>query len=434
MAGEPETDIESRELAALILEIRDRVRARYPNGPASGLQLPDLMPILHARDAAQAKVAAIGSVNPRPPGFLNGAVQRVKRVVSRALDWHVREQVQFNRGVIEALEAILEALNENNRALATLAETKQQIVDIRAHWAEWHPAWEQRLETTENQALLAIAELKNAFDFRATQISEHIQRRLWADLEKVREDYERLIHTELRLIRQRAAIPGPPALPDAPKPQLLQAPDIDMLHFAGRFRGTEDYVRQRHRFYLPYFQGRRDVLDLGCGRGEFLEVMQQAGIPARGVELSAEMAAICRAKGLAAEQDDLFSYLPSLPDASLDGLFSAHVLEHLPPDRLPGLMRTAASKLQPGGVLAIETPNPGCLAIFATHFYLDPTHLRPLPQELLRFYVEEAGFGRIEVHRLTPAIDGAPSLGSLPEDFRASFFGALDYALIARKL
>jgi 2-polyprenyl-3-methyl-5-hydroxy-6-metoxy-1,4-benzoquinol methylase len=434
VAGEPEADIENKELAALILEIRDRVRARYPNGVASGLQLPDLLPILHARDAAQGKVAAIGSVNPRPPGFLNGAIQRVKRVVSRALDWHIREQVEFNRGLIAALEATLEVLNENNRALAALAEAKQQIVDIHTHWAEWRPAWEQRLETSENQALQAIAELKNASDFRAAQISERIQRRLWADLEKVREDYERLIHTELRLIRQRAAIPAPPALPDAPRPDVPPAADIDMLHFAGRFRGTEDYVRQRQRFYVPYFQGRRNVLDLGCGRGEFLEVMQEAGIPARGVELSTEMAAICRAKGLLAEQNDLFSYLPSLPDASLDGLFAAHVLEHLPPDGVPGLMRTAASKLQPSGVLAIETPNPECLAIFATHFYLDPTHLRPLPPELLRFYVEEAGFGRIEVHRLTPAIDGAPSLGSLPEDFRASFFGALDYALIARKL
>ena len=109
------------------------------------------------------------------------------------------------------------------------------------------------------------------------------------------------------------------------------------------------------------------------------------------------------------------------------------MVEHLPPERLPELIRQAAAKLRRGGVLAIETPNPECLAIFATHFYLDPTHLRPVPPALLHFYLEEAGLGRIEVHRLAPALDEAPALGSLPEDFREAFFGGLDYALIARK-
>jgi O-antigen chain-terminating methyltransferase len=208
---------------------------------------------------------------------------------------------------------------------------------------------------------------------------------------------------------------------------------IDYLRFAERFRGTEDYVREKQRFYVPYFQDCRDVLDLGCGRGEFLEVMREAGVPARGVELSEEMAAMCQAKGLAVETADLLSYLLSLPDESTGGIFSAHVIEHLPPARLPDVIRAAASKLRRGGVLAIETPNPECLAIFSTHFYLDPTHVRPLPPALLSFYVEEAGLGRVEVHRLSPAIEGAPSLGSVPEEFRKAFFDGLDYALVARK-
>jgi hypothetical protein len=85
-------------------------------------------------------------------------------------------------------------------------------------------------------------------------------------------------------------------------------------------------------------------------------------------------------------------------------------------------------------LLAIETPNPECLAIFATHFYLDPTHTRPIPPPLMAFYLEEAGFGRIETERLYPAIDTMPSLANLPEDFRKEFFGSLDYAIFARKL
>ena len=82
----------------------------------------------------------------------------------------------------------------------------------------------------------------------------------------------------------------------------------------------------------------------------------------------------------------------------------------------------------------IETPNPECLASLARHFYLDPTHSQPIPPALLHFYLEEAGFGGIEVHRLSPAMDSIPELASLPVDFREAFFGGLDYAILGRRL
>ncbi len=110
------------------------------------------------------------------------------------------------------------------------------------------------------------------------------------------------------------------------------------------------------------------------------------------------------------------------------------MIEYLPPLELPGFVRQCAAKLEKGGVLILETPNPECLAIFATHFYLDPTHQRPVPPILAAFHMEEAGLGRIEVNRLAPAIDPMPSLASLPADFRNAFFGCLDYAIIGRKL
>jgi 2-polyprenyl-3-methyl-5-hydroxy-6-metoxy-1,4-benzoquinol methylase len=429
--GEPEGDRSGEELAALIGEIRQRVRAGYPDRASGGEKLPDLLPLLHARDAALAKVAAIGSVNPRAPGPLNGAIQLVKRTVSRLLDWHVRGQVEFNREVLAALDAALEALSEGNR----------QLADLRAHWAEWHAGWEQRLASTENELLRTIAELKLAFDFRLGQTSEEIQRRILGDLailrgdfERVRGDYERLIHAELRLIRQRSALQAALVPGSAPAPLPAPVPSLDYASFAERFRGTEEYVRERQRFYLPFFAGRHDVLDLGCGRGEFLELMREAGVLAHGLELSAELVAICRAKGLNVELGDLLSRLPEVPDESLDGIFCAHVVEHLPPERLPGMIRAAAAKLRPEGVLAIETPNPACLAALAIHFYLDPTHVRPVPAGLLRFYLEESGLGRIEVHPLSPAVEGEPALASLPADFREAFFGGLDYAIIGRKL
>jgi O-antigen chain-terminating methyltransferase len=425
---------ESEELAALIGEIRDRVRAAYPEGATNGLTLPELLPVLHAHDAALAKVAAIGTVNPRRPGPLNAAIQVAKRTIARLLDWHVRDQVEFNRAALAAIEATLQALNENNRALAQLAArlaaTDRQLADVSAHWAAWRVAWEQRLASTENELLRTIAELKAAFDFRTGQSDEQLQRRLdaglaalRADFETVRGDYERMIHTELRLVRQRGAPPAGQA----------PAPPLDSAWFAERFRGPEDKVRTNQRFYLPLFQGCRDVLDLGCGRGEFLDLLREAGIPARGIESSADLVAACQAKGLDAVQADLLSYLPALQDESLGGIFCAHVIEHLQPQHLPQLIKDAAAKLRRGGVLAIETPNPECLAIFATHFYLDPTHVRPVPPALLRFYMEEAGLGRIELHRLAPALEELPSLASLPDDVREALFGSLDYALIARK-
>ena len=240
------------------------------------------------------------------------------------------------------------------------------------------------------------------------------------DFERVRGDFEHLIHDELRLIRQRAAVAPPPApapLAQAPAAAAAELLGLDYARFAERFRGAEEYVKAGQKVYLPYFAGCRAVLDIGCGRGEFLEHLRDAGVPARGIDLSRESVALCRAKGLEAETADLFAYLGSLPEASLDGIFCTQVVEHLAPARLPEMIRLAASRLEPNGLIAIETPNPECLAIFATHFYLDPTHTRPVPHPLLRFYLEESGIGRIELLRLSPAVESMPSLASLPRGF-----------------
>jgi O-antigen chain-terminating methyltransferase len=115
------------------------------------------------------------------------------------------------------------------------------------------------------------------------------------------------------------------------------------------------------------------------------------------------------------------------------------VVEHLTPQKISQLVRLAAQKLEPNGILAVETPNPSCLAIFARDFYIDPTHVRPVPSSLLSFYFEEAGIGGIEVHELHPASEIFPEVAALDkvdglQDFRRKFFGGLDYALIGRKL
>jgi O-antigen chain-terminating methyltransferase len=481
------------ELSAIVTAVRDRVRNTHqqPENGASPDSIPpirttpaDLMALVHARDAAQAKVAAIGSVNPRAGGLLNRLVQAVKKLIARGLQWFVRDQIVFNRETLSALEATLEALAEQNRALVALAaqandrfaalhsRTREidaemhsryqalmaeagELKDVRTHWSEWRVAWEQKLATNEIYFLRSAADLQGAFQHRATMMESNfreivqaqhrdylgaldranidIQKRLWEDLEKVRESYERMIHSELRLIRLRGGAPSVTASPPLSPAPAMTTP-LDYSRFAERFRGSEEQIRCNMEFYRPFFAGRFNVLDIGCGRGEFLEVMRDAGVSARGIDLSSESVMQCQDKGLEAEIADLFVYLAAQPDGEFDGILSSQVVEHLPPERVSEMIRLCGAKLRPGGVLAIETPNPECLAIFATYFYLDPTHTRPMPHPYLRFCMEEAGLTGIEVHELAPAVESMPELASLPEDFRKRFFGGLDYAIIGRRI
>ncbi|MGH9673752.1 MAG: class I SAM-dependent methyltransferase, partial [Bryobacteraceae bacterium] len=359
------------ELTAILNEVRDRVRARHPSGQAASIPLPDLMPIVHARDEAESKVAAIGTVNPRPPGLVNSIVQGVKKTVARALDWHVREQIEFNRAAVSCVQAVLGALEDANRALAAVATEGAEMHDLRVHWEQWRRDWEQKLSANEVQFLRSVADLQVAFQHRATlmesnyrdlvrsqhesftlaleRASEDIQKRLWSDMERIRAGYEKLIHLELRVIRQRAAAQAAeragavsPATPlAAPAP-----PGVDWLRFADRFRGSEEFVREKQRSYLEKFRGAGEVLELGCGRGEFLEVLRDGGVNARGIDLSDECVALCRSKGLAVERADLFDHLRDLAPGALPGVFCAQVVEHLPPERLPEVIRLAHDKLE----------------------------------------------------------------------------------------
>lgn len=259
--------------------------------------------------------------------------------------------------------------------------------------------------------------------------SEDIQKRLWRDLEYIRAEYQKVIHDELKMVRQKAVAQR--ALDEVlPAKETRAKPiELDWLRFAENFRGPEEQIRRGQKRYAAKFAGAKNVLDLGCGRGEFLDVAREAGIDAHGIDQSEECVGVCLAKGLKAERAELFSYLESLADFSLGGVYCSQVVEHIPPERLPDLIKLLARKMNHGALLAVETPNPECLAIYATHFYLDPTHTRPVPARLLGFYMEEAGFVNLEVEWLSPAIESLPAVGDLPDRVRKEFFGALDYCI-----
>lgn len=226
------------------------------------------------------------------------------------------------------------------------------------------------------------------------------------------------------------------------------------LDLERRYRGSEEDVAGRLQVYLPYLRRAPrglPVLDLGCGRGEALVVLAEAGIPARGVDSNARMVERCRERGLEAEQGDLFAALAGAEEGSLAGVVSFHVIEHLPPAAVERLVRLAWRALAPGGVLALETPNPLSLTVAARSFWLDPTHVRPVHPETLRFFYEGAGFDPVEhlelrphpAHLRLPEIDLgelsptqadlADRVNRLRDRLDEVLFGYQDYALVGVK-
>ena len=188
------------------------------------------------------------------------------------------------------------------------------------------------------------------------------------------------------------------------------------------------------------------MLDVGCGRGEFLDLLKAAGISGRGLDLNHEMVEVCRARGLDVAEADVVTYLEGLPDASLGGLFAAQVVEHLQPAYLLRFLELAHHKLRPGAPMVLETLNPACWVAFFESYIRDITHVWPLHPETLRYLVLASGFttARIELRspvppedRLQPIAAAGAAADDLVETFNANveklnarMFTHLDYAIV----
>jgi SAM-dependent methyltransferase len=229
--------------------------------------------------------------------------------------------------------------------------------------------------------------------------------------------------------------------------------------FEDEFRGDRGLIRARQMDYVTLFAGREDVLDIGCGRGEFLQVLREHGIAGRGIDLNHEMVAECQAAGLDVRETDALSYLRSLPDGALGGLIAAQVVEHLEPDYLLALLDEAFRVLRPGSPIALETINVTSWSAFFSSYLRDLTHVRPVHPDTLKFVVTASGFLDAEIQlraplpesekllaapRLTRAVDiattGAEGRGLLAladafdrnvERLNTQLYGPLDYVVIA---
>ena len=323
---------------------------------------------------------------------------------------------------------------------------------LKNRWAESQSNWSQD-QVRRIEASRQAYELKPV-SWRARVLAIPVVGRMiyWAWLllrlhrwvPELLEMRERLQHTLLRVSRYELAI----------RDQLLaglsrnaagelsyqhRLPESVYVALEERLRGSSADVAKKQASYLPRVQVvasglQKPVVDIGCGRGEWLEQLSAQGLSARGVDVSERMVAIAQARGLQASCGDACAYLLGQEPGSLAAITAFQVVEHMPVPELWTMLAAAYKALAPGGLLLLETPNPENLQVAAYSFRLDPTHLQPLPPPLLDVLVREAGFGAIEIERRDPWPQWTEAASEYPEYLRKLLFCEQDYALLAYKL
>jgi len=179
---------------------------------------------------------------------------------------------------------------------------------------------------------------------------------------------------------------------------LLPLKEWKYTGFENRYRGSEDDVKKQQEAYLQYFQPKENkVLDLGCGRGEFIEALREKGIPAEGIDMNEQMVDICLDKGLNCRKGDILDTLIRQEDGSLGGIFSSQVIEHLPPDYLAKTIELSYTKLATSSHIVLETVNPLSLFALVQIYFLDMTHQQPVHPQALKFLLECTGFENVEI-------------------------------------
>jgi O-antigen chain-terminating methyltransferase len=368
------------------------------------------------------------------PGLKN----RIRAVLWRLVTPLLGLQRPFNSTIVDQVNRVLAAHRDSQLHLAQFeARVYQHLQGTESLAQDWLRHWdalEAREARTQRRIDQSVATVE---DLRASAVLAH-QAAL-----SLKRDVEELL--------ARGTTPGtaPGTTPAAP------GPDLDAFKYVGfedAFRGSREDIRARLAEYAPRFDGLSNVIDIGCGRGEFLDLLKARGIAARGIDTNHAMVEACRASGLDVTEGDALSLFAGLEDSSVGGIFSSQVVEHLQPGYLLRLLETAAHKVRPGGLVIIETINPSCWVAFFESFLRDITHVWPLHPETLQYLMRASGFREVTLEYKAP-VPAAGRLRQLPtafgmdpatESFVATFnenvetlnarlFGYLDYAVVARR-
>jgi SAM-dependent methyltransferase len=367
--------------------------------------------------------------------FLSG----FKRLFYRLFFYPLDDLAHQADAAVRELHAALHAAERRlEHAVAQTAERQEALAAERR-------ALGLRLDTLVNQL-----ELADQLEARAREAVQLDVKDLAEGLAGLEATLDRLqLASRLGRLERLARAPQPASAPAAPPAESVagpgqQMPSFDYMSFENRFR-PEASVRERQGAYLEVLGDRRRVVDLGCGRGELVELLREADVSAYGVDLEPDFVAIGQEKGLEILQGDAIAHVEGLEPGAVDGIVASHVIEHLSSDQLWRLIAAAAETLAPGGVIVLETPNPESVLAGSVNFHRDPTHVRPIHPDTLSFLCESAGFSRVEIQRLSPvpeverlpqpASEGGSDARPLSEvvtQLNELLYGFQDYAVIAR--
>ena len=452
-------EVQEIDVERIMERIRENIRRRRSAGDIPAPER-DSSTFLHGQVATDFACLHSGyDINDVPfvshRRILGSLVLATKKAIRKLLAPILDRQVAYNAAstrVATYLKDWIEAQGQISDRL------RKDVAALEARLRAEMLAAESRLSRL-SEALAAQAPINKALLARQAAMGEELgaQSRALQDLKQSSvAARERISRSERTLRRALDASQTHPPQENGPRSPARERtsvalavaehkPEFDYSGFEERFRGSEEQIKERQRIYVSYFEGQDNVVDVGCGRGEFLELMREHGIRARGVDLDLDMILLCREKGLDVSADDAFAYLAALADGSLGGVFAAQVIEHLHPLRVIELVNLCHRKLGPGGVLILETPNPKCLMVFADIFYKDPSHVQPAHPDTMQFLFEALNFHQVELRFLGPVdpFMRIPLLQAPGADFgrfnegidrlNTLLFGFQEYAVIGRK-
>jgi 2-polyprenyl-3-methyl-5-hydroxy-6-metoxy-1,4-benzoquinol methylase len=384
------------------------------------LRLLQLNRLIHELNAAGLHAGAINQTPIKRRGKLGAIEFRLKRLLKWLVHWNTKSQADFNVSVTRSLGLIADNLQVAQHNFSTaedlLRNGQKETAHVYLETNRWMNGVTEKiddcvnnneslavrlssLEGHTNQELQSIREMLHALEARYEQSNENLGTeiiRFSRTLNQTIRDTETIAARASALEQkvdhgledvtakivsmERSNMPSNGGFGDQP---------FDYVLFERLYRGPAAEIKRRQSTYIDLFRDKENVIDLGCGQGEFVELLAANGINVTGVDRNEEMVNYCRGRSLPVVQADIFDYLMELSDGSCDGIFLSQVVEHLPFELILKLVNLCAQKLVQGGLIVAETVNTSCLAALS-NFYLDPTHVRPVPPELLRFVFERA--------------------------------------------
>ena len=360
------------------------------------------------------ELANVGAALPpmtRIHGLKRLVAQAVAKAFLRMAQLITRDQRAFNLTVVDALRT---ASEQSHRTATQVDSIRADLAGARSDLSQAQARIGQ-LEEAARRDATKIAQLRTAITLQERRLDQFL------------EEAKKRLPEPLDGQQVEALVEESPHLWDA-----------TYLHFEDEFRGSREDIKQRVSVYLPRFRSAQagteaaPILDLGCGRGELLEVLRADGLVASGVDTNRAAVEHCRERGLHVELRDAFEALRKIPDGTLGGLAALHVVEHLPFPLVLKLLDESLRVLRPGGVAVFETPNPTNVLVGSANFYIDPTHRNPVHPLTLRHLMEARGLDRVE----TIFLHSAPASARLAEDsevarrFNEHFYGPQDYAIV----